>query len=324
MHSSNKMKADMKIAVLDDYHNVSQQLADWSDFGPSASVHVFTEYLPDGPGRVSALQPFDVIVAMRERTPFPRALIEALPNLRLLVSIGVRNPSIDAQACSDRGIALKFAKGQPLATHATAELTWAHILALFKNLTLEDASMRRGNWQTSLMPLTLAGRRLGVIGLGRLGKAVGKIGKAFDMDVVAWSPNLDYARAAEAGYARVDKKTLFSTCDVISVHMVLGESTRNVVDATAMGWMKPTAFLVNTSRAGLVDQDALYDALRHERMGGAGMDVYPIEPLPSDHRLRSLPNVTLTPHVGYVSRDNFEYFYKNCVNSIKEWIQSNA
>ncbi|GAA4326899.1 D-2-hydroxyacid dehydrogenase family protein [Pigmentiphaga soli] len=308
----------MHIAILDDYHGLSRQLVDWSVLGSATSVQVFTEHI-DGPGLVAELQPFDVIVAMRERTRFPRAVIEALPRLRLLVSTGKRNLAIDAQACADNGVTLKFALGHAVSAHATAELAWAHLLALFKNLTLEDASMRRGHWQTGI-PVRLAGKRLGVVGLGPLGKAVGRVGKAFDMEVVAWSPNLDVQRAADAGFAWVDKQTLFSTCDAISIHMVLAESTRHLVDATAIGWMKPGAFLVNTSRAGLVDHEALYAALRERRIGGAGLDVFPVEPLPRHDRLRSLPNVTLTPHLGYVNMENLEHYYRNSLAAIQEWI----
>ncbi|ANN79776.1 D-2-hydroxyacid dehydrogenase family protein [Bordetella flabilis] len=308
----------MKIAILDDYHGVANDYADWATLGPQASVHVFRDYLPEGPQRVAALQPFDVIVMMRERTPFPAELINALPALRLLVTTGLRNNAIDLPACKARGIVVCGAPGAADAVNATAELSWALILGLFKNLCVEDANMRRGQWQTG-MPLPLKGKRLGVVGLGKLGSAVAAVGRAFDMDVVAWSPNLTAERAEQGGARYVDKQDLFATSDVISVHLILSASTRNVVDAASIATMKPTAFLVNTSRAGLVDQAALMDALRNKRIGGAGLDVFPVEPLPADDPVRRLENVVLTPHLGYVSADNFKAFYANAVEAIQAW-----
>lgn len=308
----------MKIAILDDYHGVAKDYADWASLGPQASVQVFREYLPEGPQRVSALQPFDVIVIMRERTPFPAELVNALPNLRLLVTTGLRNNSVDLAACKARGIVVCGAPGSDNGLNATAELSWTLILALFKNLCSEDANMRQGLWQTA-MPVSLKGKRLGVVGLGKLGSALARVGRAFDMDVVAWSPNLTPERAEQGGARYVDKHELFSTADVISVHLILSASTRGVVDAASIAAMKPTAFLVNTSRAGLVDQDALMDALRNQRIGGAGLDVYPVEPLPADDPVRRLKNVVLTPHLGYVSADNFKAFYENALQAVKAW-----
>jgi phosphoglycerate dehydrogenase-like enzyme len=308
----------LKIAILDDYHGVASDYADWASLGPQASVQVFRDYLPEGPQRVAALQPFDVIVIMRERTPFPAELINALPALRLLVTTGLRNNAIDLPACKARGIVVCGAPGAADAVNATAELSWALILGLFKNLCVEDANMRRGQWQTG-MPLPLKGKRLGVVGLGKLGSAVAAVGRAFDMDVVAWSPNLTAERAEQGGARYVDKQALFATSDVISVHLILSASTRNVVDAASIAAMKPTAFLVNTSRAGLVDQAALMDALRNKRIGGAGLDVFPVEPLPADDPVRRLDNVVLTPHLGYVSADNFKAFYANAVEAIRAW-----
>ncbi|HTK00852.1 MAG TPA: D-2-hydroxyacid dehydrogenase family protein [Bordetella sp.] len=308
----------MKIAILDDYHGVAKDYADWASLGPQASVQVFREYLPEGPQRASALQPFDVIVIMRERTPFPADLINALPNLRLLVTTGLRNNSVDLPACKARGIVVCGAPGSENGLSATAELAWTLILALFKNVCSEDANMRKGLWQTG-MPVSLKGKRLGVLGLGKLGGALARVGHAFDMDVVAWSPNLTPERAEQGGARYVDKHELFATSDVISVHLILSASTRQVVDAASIAAMKPTAFLVNTSRAGLVDQNALMEALRNQRIGGAGLDVFPVEPLPADDPVRQLKNVVLTPHLGYVSADNFQAFYENVVEDIKAW-----
>ncbi|MVW71478.1 D-2-hydroxyacid dehydrogenase family protein [Bordetella sp. 15P40C-2] len=308
----------MRIAILDDYHGVAERYADWTTLGPRAQVQTFRDYLPDS-ARAAALAPFDVIVAMRERTPFPADLINALPQLRLLITTGMRNLAIDMDACRERGIVVCGAPGSADANTATAELAWAHILALFKNLTTEDANMRRGLWQTG-MPRPLAGKRLGVVGLGKLGTAVAQVGRAFGMTVQAWSPNLTPERAAQAGVQYADKHTLFADADVVSLHLILSERTRNVVDAAALAAMKPTAFLVNTSRAGLVDQEALFDALRKGRLAGAGLDVFDEEPLSATSPWRALDNVILTPHLGYVSEENFTAFYRNAVQAVQAWM----
>ncbi|CAB3870463.1 Hydroxypyruvate reductase [Achromobacter mucicolens] len=307
----------MKIAILDDYHDVARRYADWTSLGGDAEVQIFNNFIPDDQVE-TALAPFDVIVAMRERTPFPAERIRALPKLRLLVTTGMRNNAIDMQACAEQGIVVSGAPGSADANTATAELAWAHILGLFKHLPAEDAAMRRGMWQTG-MPEPLAGKRLGVVGLGKLGAAVAKVGLAFGMDVVAWSPNLTDERAQAAGVTRVDKHALFSTSDVVSLHLILSERSRHIVDATALAAMKPTAYLVNTSRAGLVDQEALMDALVKFRIAGAGLDVFPEEPLSPTDSVRDLDNVILTPHLGYVSRENFEAFYQNCLQAVKAW-----
>lgn len=308
----------VKVALLDDYHGVAERYADWGTLGANVQVQSFRDYLPES-ARVQALQPFDVIVAMRERTPFPAQLVNALPRLRLLVTTGMRNLAIDMDACRDRGVVVCGAPGSADANTATAELAWAHILALFKNLPLEDANMRRGLWQTG-MPQPLAGKCLGVVGLGKLGTAVAQVGKAFGMQVLAWSPNLTPERAQAAGVEFAPKHELFANADVVSLHLVLSESTRQVVDVAALAAMKPTAFLVNTSRAGLVDQDALVDALRKGRLAGAGLDVFPEEPLPATDTLRALDNVVLTPHLGYVSPENFTAFYRSALEAVHAWM----
>ena len=310
----------MQIAILDDYHGVAESYADWTALGSQARVHVFREHLPEGPGRAQALAPFDVILAMRERMPFPASLIEALPNLKLLVTTGMRNNAIDMEACKARGVLVCGAPGSSQAVNATAELAWALILALFKRIPQEQAAMRSGLWETG-MPQILSGKRLGLVGLGKLGVAAGTVGKAFGMDVVAWSPNLTDERASEAGFKRVDKQELFATSDVVSLHLVLSQRTRHVVDAASLDAMKSTAFLVNTSRAGLVDQAALFAALREGSLGGAGLDVYEVEPLPADDPVRMMDNVVLTPHLGYVSELNFRDFYGNAVETVQAWAQ---
>jgi phosphoglycerate dehydrogenase-like enzyme len=305
----------MKIAILDDYHGAATAAAPWNELGEDVQLQVFRDYLPEGRERTAALLPFDVIVCMRERTPFPAAQIEALPNLRLLVTTGLRNNSIDVAACKSKGVVVSGAAGHPEAVNATAELAWAHILGLYKNLPYEDVSMRQGQWQTR-MPRVLKGTRLGVVGLGKLGAALARVGLAFEMDVVAWSPNLTDERAAELHVKRVDKHTLFATSDVISVHLVLSERSRGIVDAESIAAMKPDAFIVNTSRAGLIDNEALMRALSEHKIGGAGLDVFSEEPLSHNDTVRQLDNVTLTPHLGYVSADNFKSFFTSAFNAI--------
>lgn len=309
----------IKIAVLDDYLNVAQHLADWPSLGSDAGLTVFTETLPQAPHeRAAALAGFDVIVAMRERTPFPSELLQQLPRLRLLITTGMRNSSIDMPACKAQGVVVCGAPGSPAAVSATAELAWAHILGLFKNLAAEDRGMRSGLWQTRL-PGIVAGKTLGVLGLGKLGQAVAVAGKAFGMNVLAYSPHLTDERAAQAGVRRVDKHTLFSQSDVVSLHLVLSASTRGLVDAQSLRAMKANAYLVNTSRAGLVDVAVLYRLLKEKKIAGAGLDVYPDEPLAADDPIRRLDNVLLTPHLGYVNPENFQAFYQNAVKAVAAW-----
>jgi len=307
----------MKIAVLDDYLDSARGCADWTRL--DAEVVFFRDALPaHDDARAQALASFDAIVAMRERTPFSSALIARLPQLRLLVTTGMRNHAIDMAACRARGIDVCGAPGSPESAGATAELAWALMLALFKRIPQEHAVMTAGGWQTA--PLEpLAGKRLGVVGLGNLGQRVARVGLAFGMEVAAWSPNLTDARADAVGVARVDKQALFATSDVVSLHLVLGEATRGIVDAAALAAMKPTAYLVNTARAGLVDQDALLEVLRTGRIAGAGLDVYPEEPLAADAAIRRLPCTVLTPHLGYVTPQNFSAFYRHAVDAIAAW-----
>lgn len=306
----------MRVAVLDDYLSVAKGLADWDSL--KAEVTFFNAFIQ--PEKMATtLAPFEVVVAMRERSAFPAELIEALPNLKLLVTTGLRNNSIDLDACRKRGVVVSGSPGDPLSTGATAELSWALLLALFKQIPKEDANMRNGLWQTS-MPPTLQGKRLGLLGVGNLGGKVGRVGKAFGMDVVAWSPNLTEARAAEAGVTLVSKEELFKTSDAISVHIVLSERTKGIVDAACIQAMKPTAYLVNTSRAGLVDLDALKKALEQGKIGGAGLDVYESEPVLADDPWRKVPRTVLTPHLGYATPENFAVFYKNVLANIVAWV----
>lgn len=305
----------MKVAILDDYQRVARGLADWSRLPSGSELVAFDRHISDREELVAALQPFDVIVLMRERTPFPAALIERLPQLRLLITTGGRNASIALEACRARGITVC---GTGNVGAPTAELAWGLILALVKRIPAEDRALRSGSWQTGLTE-GLAGKRLGVVGLGKLGTQVARVGQAFGMEVVAWSQNLTDARAAEVGVRRVEKRELFATSDVVSLHLILSERTREVVGAEELRAMKPTAWFVNTSRAGLVDEAALLAVLREQRIAGAGLDVFPVEPLPAGHPLLALPNVVLTPHLGYVTRENYAVFYRDALEDILAW-----
>ena len=304
-----------RIAVLDDYQQIAHRFADWSRV-PDAEVVVFGDHVADEDALVARLRDFDVIVAMRERTPFPRSLFARLPKLRLLVSSGVRNKSIDLAAATEHGITVCGTTN--LATPA-AELTWALILAAARHVPQEDAGMRAGGWQHTV-GTDLAGATLGVIGLGRLGERVAKVGLAFGMDVVAWSQNLTDERAAEVGVRRVGKEELLRTSDVVTLHVVLSDRSRGLIGAEEFELMKPTAILVNTARGPIVDEAALIDALRERRIAGAGLDVFDVEPLPVDHPLRELRNAVLTPHIGYGTRGSYERYLGEPVDDVLAWL----
>jgi phosphoglycerate dehydrogenase-like enzyme len=301
-----------RIAVLDDYQAVAARFADWTSVPEPVDVVEFADHLDDEDALVERLTPFDVVVAMRERTPFPRSLLERLPDLRLLVTTGRRNASIDTKAAAAQGITVCGT-----ASHASGpvELTWALILAVARHLPQEDGSVRNGGWQETV-GTDLAGATLGVLGLGRLGAQVAGIGKAFGMDVVAWSQNLTDERAAEVGVTRVGKDELFATADVLTVHLVLSDRTRSLVSHHELAQMKPTAILINTSRGPIVDEGALLAALNSSTIRGAGLDVFDTEPLPHDHPLRRAPRTVLTPHLGYVTEKTYEVFFREVVEDV--------
>jgi phosphoglycerate dehydrogenase-like enzyme len=311
----------MKIAILDDYQQMALGLADWKSLPSVEEVRAFAENIADQNALVRELRPYDVIVAMRERTRFPADVIDALPNLKLLVSTGGRNPSIDAEACARRNVVLASAPGASGRDGSTAEVAWALLLALVKRIPQSDRAMRAGGYQESIVTESLAGKTLGVLGLGRLGKHVARYGQAFGMSVIAWSPHLTDERAAEASVRRVAKEALFAQSDVVSLHLVSNASTRGIVGAAEIGAMKRSAYLINTSRGPLVDEHALVSALKERRIAGAGLDVYWIEPLPKEHVLRQLDNVVLTPHLGYVVDENMKMFYVNAVKNIAAWVK---
>jgi len=309
-----------RIAVLDDYQHVALSLADWSVLEARATVTVFDDHLADPDAVVDRLQPFDVVCVMRERTPMTRAIIERLPKLRLLASTAPRNASIDIQAAEERGVEVVHTG---YTSAPTIELTWALILSSARNLIAENASLRGGGWQQSVGD-DMAGRTLGVLGLGNVGGAVAKIGNAFGMKVMAWSQNLTTERAAEVGATLVSRQKLFQEADVLSVHLVLSGRTRGLVGAAELALMKPTARLVNTSRGPIVVEADLVKALRDKTIAGAAVDVFDQEPLPPDHPFRALPNLLATPHIGYVSRGLYERFYRDTVENIARWIDGYA
>ena len=270
----------------------------------------------------SVLAPFDVISLIRERMPMPRALIERLPNLKMIAVTGLYNRTLDVAVAIERGIVVSYTELRGSYRKATCELTWGLILALARHIPLEAENMRKGGWQTTA-GFALAGKTLGLLGLGRQGRHMVPVARAFGMELIAWSENLTAAAAAEAGVRRVEKDELFRTSDVLSIHLVLGERTRGIVGARELALMKPTAILVNPARGPLVDEAALIDALKERRIAGAGLDVYATEPLPRDHPLRSLPNVVLTPHLGFGVREFFENAYGDTVENIEAFLAGN-
>ena len=304
------------VAVLDDYQGVAAQLGDWAMLPARVELDAIDVHLADRTELAARLAGAEVVVAMRERTTIDDALLGLLPDLRLIVTTGPSNAVIDVAAANDRGITV-CGTGGSLAP--TSELTWALILALARHVPAEDRNIRGGGWQHTV-GTDLAGRMLGLVGLGRIGKLVARAGVAFGMEVQAWSRNLDPEAARRRGVTPVERDVLFATSDVISIHMVLSERSRGLVGARELDLMKPTALLVNTSRGPIIDEIALVDALTRGTIGGAGLDVFDREPLPPEHPLRALPNTVLTPHIGYVTDGLYELFYREIVEDIGAWL----
>jgi phosphoglycerate dehydrogenase-like enzyme len=307
----------VNIAVLDDYQRVAESLADWQSLQPRANTVFFHDHGGDLDALAARLAPFEVVVLMRERTRFDAALIERLPRLKLILSVGMWNAAIDLDAAKARGIVVSGTMGGDPA--ATPALTWSLILGITRNLYGEAASLRAGGWQTQL-GVDINGKTLGILGLGRIGEAVARIGMAFGMQVIAWSQNLTDERAQEVGVRRVDKDELFRAADVLTVHLKLGERTTKLVGARELVLMKPTAYLVNTSRGPIVDEAALIETLQAGRIGGAALDVFDQEPLPVAHPFRYLPNVLATPHIGYVTENTYRAAYPQIVEDIHAWL----
>ncbi|MEU8997519.1 D-2-hydroxyacid dehydrogenase family protein [Streptomyces caniferus] len=307
-----------RCAVLDDYQGVALSMADWSVLTDAVDVRTLRQPFRSEDEVVAAIGDCEIVVAMRERTPFPASLLARLPRLRLLITSGMRNAAIDLEAAARHGVTVC---GTASNTEPTVELTWALILGLARNVVTENAALRDGGpWQSTL-GADLHGRTLGLLGLGKIGSRVARIGQAFGMNVTAWSQNLTAERAAEVGaQAAATKDELLETSDFVSVHLVLGDRTRGLLGADELRRMRPTGYLVNTSRAAIVDQSALLRALRENWIAGAGLDVFDQEPLPADHPLRTLPNVLALPHLGYVTRRNYEGYFQQAVEDITAFL----
>ena len=308
----------LRCAVLDDYQGAALASADWSVLAPDVEVTVLAEHLADEDELVAALAGTEIVVVMRERTPMTASLLARLPALQLLVTSGMRNAAIDRAATVEHGVVVCGTRSNP---QPPAELTWALVLGLARHLTEENAALRSGGPWQSTVGTDLHGATLGLLGLGRIGALVARVGLAFGMDVLAWSQHLTAARAEEVGVRlAASKEELLADSDVVSVHLVLGDRTRGLIGAPELALMKPSALLVNTSRAGIVDRAALVTALREGRIAGAGLDVFDVEPLPADDELRTLPTVLATPHLGYVTRRNYTGFFTEAVEDIAAFL----
>jgi phosphoglycerate dehydrogenase-like enzyme len=310
----------MKIAILDDYQNVALKLADWSDVAQRAEITVFNDHLADPSAVVERLLPFDIVCVMRERTPLPRDIIQHLPQLKLIASTGARNASIDEAAARERGITVTATRYW---STPTIELSWALILASMRHIVRENTAIRNGGWQTSIGE-DLGGKTLGVLGLGNIGREVAQIGRAFGMNIIAWSQNMTPEIAATAGATLVSKDELFRQADVVTIHLILSKRTRGLVGAAELALMKSTARLINTSRGPIVDEASLTKVLQSHSIAGAALDVFDQEPLPAQHPFRTLDNVLATPHIGYVAKNLYRAFYGDAVASITAWLDKQA
>ena len=307
----------LRCAILDDYQNVALECANWGRLAQRVEVETFDKPFGSQADAIAALQNFEIVCAMRERTPFPRALFDALPALKLLVSSGARNAAIDLAAAKDHGVVVS---GTPMIGQPTAALAIGLMLELTRHIGFENARMHAGeSWQVTLGD-DLDGKVLGIVGLGKLGRKVAKIAQALGMSVIAWSQNLTKEACSEAGVGYATKEDLFATADIVTVHVVLSARSRGLIGRDDIARMKPTAHLVNTARGPIVDEDALYEALRDKRIAGAALDTFSVEPLPVDHPIRKLDNVVLTPHLGYVTRENYVAMYEGMVEAVDAWL----
>ena len=305
-----------RCAIIDDYQDCALAIADWSPLSGDVEAVSFTGHWAGEDEVAARLGDFEIVCIMRERTPFPRSLLEKLPNLELLLTSGMRNFSVDVAAARDNGVTVC---GTPSLGYPTAELTWGLILGLARNIPREDRSVRDGGWQRTV-GYGMQGKTLSVLGLGRLGGQVATVGRAFGMEVIAWSQNLTAERCAELGVGLVDKETLFARADVLTIHLILSGRTRGLVTAADIARMKPGAYFINTSRGPIVDEAALIAALESDAIAGAALDVFDVEPLPADHPFRRLDNTVITPHLGYVSVENYQGFYGGMVENIRAWL----
>jgi phosphoglycerate dehydrogenase-like enzyme len=308
----------LRCAILDDYLNLTLTMADWSGVGDRVDITTFNQPFASAEAAASALKDFEIICAMRERTPFPRALFAALPGLKLLITSGMRNAAIDLEAAKEHQVVVC---GTQFGRDPTAPLTMGLILELTRNIGRENARMHAGEPLQKFIGIEIEGRTLGVLGLGKLGAKVSGLAKAFGMNVIAWSPNLTAERCKEVGVDYVTKEQLFATADIITVHLVLGPRSRGLVGAADLARMKPTSYLVNTARGPIVDEAALLETLRERKIAGAAIDVFSVEPLPVDHPFRKLDNIVLTPHLGYVTEEGFRNHYGQMVEGIDAWFK---
>jgi phosphoglycerate dehydrogenase-like enzyme len=308
----------LRCAILDDYFNVTLKIADWSKIADRVDVTVFDQPFASSEAAAGALKDFEIICVMRERTPFPRTLLAALPKLKLLITSGMRNASIDSEAAKEQGVVFC---GTQWNRDPTAALTMGLILELTRSIGRENARMHAGEPLQKFIGLEIEGRTLGIIGLGKLGAKVAGLAKAFGMNVIAWSPNLTAERCKEVGVGYATKEELFANADIITVHVVLSERSRGLVGRADLARMKPTAFLVNTSRGPIVDETALLEILQQKKIAGAAIDVFSVEPLPTDHPFRKLDNIVLTPHLGYVTEEGFRSHYGQMVEGIGAWLK---
>ena len=308
----------LRCAILDDYTQVTLRMADWAKIGDRVDLTVFNAPFVSAEAAAKALADFEIICAMRERTPFPRALFAALPKLKLMITSGMRNAAIDMEAAKDHKVALC---GTQFGRDPTAPLTMGLILELTRNIGRESARMHAGEPLQKYIGVEIEGRTLGVVGLGKLGAKVSGLAKAFGMNVIAWSPNLTAERCKEVGVGYATKEQLFSTADIVTIHVVLSQRSRGRVGAADLARMKPTSYLVNTARGPIVDEAALLQTLQARKIAGAAVDVFSVEPLPTDHPFRKLDNMVLTPHLGYFTEEGFRAHYAQMVEGIDAWFK---
>jgi phosphoglycerate dehydrogenase-like enzyme len=306
----------LNVAILDDYQNSALKMANWGKLSGKAKITVFNDHVHDREVLIKRLRKFQVICAMRERTPFTKEVLESLPDLKLLVTTGMRNASIDIKTASELGITVSGTEGLP---YPTAELTWALILALARNITVEHQSVKEGIWQKEV-GVGLKGKTLGIIGLGNLGSQVAIYGNAFGMEVIAWSQNLTSDLAKEKGAKYVSLDTLMSESDFVSIHTVLSPRTKGLIDGSKLKLMKKTSYLVNTSRGPIVDEHALIKILEDEAIAGAGLDVFDLEPMENNHPLILSDRTVITPHIGYVTRETYKIFYEQSLECVSEFL----
>jgi phosphoglycerate dehydrogenase-like enzyme len=308
----------LRCAILDDYLNLSLKVADWSKVEDRVDITVFRDPFASPQAAASALQEFEIICAMRERTPFPRTMFDALPKLKLLITSGLRNNSIDMAAAKDKQVVVC---GTHWPRDPTAPLTMGLILELTRNIGRESARMHAGEYLQKHVGIEIEGKTLGVVGLGKLGAKVSGLAKAFGMNVIAWSPNLTAERCKEVGVTYATKEELFATADIITIHVVLSERSRGLISAADLARMKPTSFIVNTARGPIIDEMALLQTLQARKIAGAAVDVFSVEPLPVDHPFRKLDNLVLTPHLGYATQETFIAHYNQMVEGIDAWFK---